>query len=374
MSNHKHRIYSLIAFIVAALLLITGWSWRLPIMAATHSESESFIPTAPFAFGLGTAERDGSAVAQIGFNWMMIYDPPSKRQPVNVLYRVPLTKWSYDEDDYWGYWQFQNDLYDLSGELGHWIEAYQIGNEPNLYVDGWEGPPNAKSYVKTLCMAYDIIKDMDPTAMVISAGLAPVGRVEGDWAGKSGHNYLTQDERAYLRDFFAAGGGDCADAFGYHPLGFSASFEAAPDMDGGTPETNCANGFCFRGVEKIREIVLEQGYGHKSIWATEVGWIRQPTDSGCYEDYSWAGRKWQAVSPETQAANTRGAFDYARSEMPWLGAMFVFNLNFDEAPYYHGCEQMRHYSIQNTPTETTLRSMIDELYPHKYYFPFIPRG
>ena len=374
MLNHKHRFHPAISLLIIMFISASVWGWQQSDYTMALSTSQSFVLPAPFAFGFGTAERDGSAVANIGFNWMMVYDQPSKRQPVNVLYRVPITKWSYDPDLYYSRWQFQETLYSLSGELGGWIEAYEIGNEPNLYVDGWEGPPDAESYVSILCEAYDIIKIMDPSATVVSAGLAPVGRVDGSWNEQNGHNYLVQDEREYLHEFFAAGGGDCADAFGYHPLGFSASFDAKPDVDGGTAETNCANGFCFRGVEKIRSIVEEYGYGHKPIWATEIGWISEPADSDCYDDYSWAGRQWQAVTPEKQAENIRGAFEYAHQEMPWLGAMFVFNLNFDQAPYYHNCEQMRHYSIQNTPTETALREMIDELFPYKQYFPFMPGG
>ena len=363
----------LLALILCAGLLLP---WLQPTAVAGQSVPAPSVATAstpsvtPFAFGAAVAHRDGERVAGMGFNWMLVYDPPHRREPVKVLYRLPLNHWSYNTDDDVSRWQFEDWLYRLVGEHGDWIDAYEIGNEVNLYVNGWEAPPNALRYVETLCTAYHIIKVMDPTALVVSAGLAPVGRVQGNWQGFSGHNYLTQEEREFFRAFLDEDGDECADVFGYHPLGFRADFAAEPDLNGGTPETNCENGFCFRGIEKIREIAVAFGKEQKPIWATEVGWIVEPNDLTCLDDYSWAGRQWQRVSHEKQAENLVGAFTYAHEHWPWLGGIFVFNLNFQEAPYYHACEQMRAYSIQGSATETALRGMIDDLFDF-VHMPFI---
>ena len=45
-----------------------------------------------------------------------------------------------------------------------------------------------------------------------------------------------------------------------------------------TDPRNCDQGFCFRGAEKIYEIMQQQGLGDKKVWATEFGWITQPPD------------------------------------------------------------------------------------------------
>lgn len=360
MFTQRQVTHLLFLLVITLTAFVAHW-----LEAAANSDAPT-TRTTPFGFGLAVAARDGERVQQIGFNWMLVYDPPHRREPVNVLYRVPVHRWSYDPNSIFGRWEFEERLYRLTGEHGDWIEAYEIGNEVNLYVNGWEAPPDAKAYVDLLCTAYHVIKVMDPTATVVSAGLAPVGRVSGNWQGHAGHNYLIQDEREYLREFLAAGGGDCVDTFGYHPLGFSATFDAAPDVDGGTPERNCANGFCFRGIEQIRAIIAASDYANKPVWATEVGWLAEPDDARCLNDYSWAGRTWQRVTRQKQAENMIGAFKHGYTEWPWLGAMFVFNLNFDQAPYYHVCEQMRYYSIQSSATETALQGMMQELFEFVY--------
>ena len=110
-----------------------------------------------------------------------------------------------------------------------------------------------------LCTAYNEIKAVDSEAIVVSAGLAPTGRVTGNWGGHAGHNGLYQDEREFLKEFFDAGGGNCTDAIGYHPYGFSADYDVAPDVPDANPARNCTNGFCFRGTEKIYEIMVQRG-------------------------------------------------------------------------------------------------------------------
>lgn len=341
-------------------------------LGAAHQRSVAAAPQANLAHGVGVAAPDATTVLRMGFDWMAVYDLPNKRYPVNVLYRVPANRWSLDPLDPWASWYFTNHLYQTLLPRRDWIDAYEIGNEVNLYVNGWEGPPDAAAYVALLCLSYHTIKSFDPTATIVSAGLAPVGRIAGRWNTHAGHNYTSQDERVYLHEFIAAGGLDCVDAVGYHPNGFSAKFDAVPDQDGGTPETNCTNGFCFRGVELIYQIIVEQGAGvEKPIWATEVGWIAAPDDATCLTDGSWNGRAWQQVSRQQQAENLVGAFHYATANYPWLQGLFVFNLNFDEALYYHDCEQMRFYSVQSAEAYTALAGLRPQLPGRINYLPII---
>jgi len=139
-------------------------------------------------------------------------------------------------------------------------------------------------------------------------------------------------------------------------MGFRADYDAEPDVDGGTPETDCSDGFCFRGVEKIHEIIQAYGLDDLKIWATEVGWLVEPAEE-CIGHPSWQGRYWQIVSAEKQAENLVGAFSYARFHWPWLETLFVFNLDFVTAPYYDECEQMSHYSVFGRPAADALGAM-----------------
>jgi hypothetical protein len=253
---------------------------------------------------------------------------------------------------------FGDSVQQLAQQQLGFVDAYEIGNEPNLDATyGWTVAPNAADYATLLCEAYGRIKAVDPNAIVVSAGLAPTGRVQGNWNGHPGHNGLFQDEREFFLEFVAAGGGSCLDVVGYHPYGYSADFDAVPDVASGTATENCANGFCFRGAEKIYELMQAHGLGSKKMWATEYGWLTNPP-SHCLSDPSWQGRAWQIVTEQKQADNLVGSFAYATSHWPWMEAMFIFNLNFNTAPWITDeCEQMRFYGVDGRVAEAALTAM-----------------
>lgn len=320
---------------------------------------QSSATAQPFSLGYGfnVAAWDVGKLQEMGFNWMKVFNAPSSKQSVNVLLRVDANSTHFANIA-----GFRNAVRTLAQNNGAYIDAYEIGNEVNLDASyGWTTAPVAAEYVQLLCTAYEEIKLYDPTAVVVSAGLAPTGRVSGNWNGHAGHNGLYQDEREYLREMIAAGAAACLDAVGYHNYGYSADYDITPDTNGGTPPTNCTNGFCFRGAEKIYEIMASNGLGAKEIWTTEFGWLTDPAAEGlgsCKDnDPGWAGRAWQIVTQEKQAYNLAGAYEYAAAHWPWMGAMFVFNLNFNKAGYYDQCEQMRFYSVQDRPAEEALRNI-----------------
>ncbi|MFO7683578.1 MAG: hypothetical protein R6X34_26390 [Chloroflexota bacterium] len=305
-----------------------------------------------FGYGFNVDAWDAARLQEMGFNWMKVFNGPGSRFPINMLMRV-----NASASDYHNLANFGQAIAGLAQSQKGYLDAYEIGNEPNLDAAyGWGATPNAAHYAAVLCEAYGRIKAIDPDAVVVSAGLAPTGRVLGNWEGHAGHNGLYQDEREFLKEFLAAGGGDCLDAVGYHPYGYSADFDAEPDVASADPDRNCVNGFCFRGAEKIYEIMAAHGLGGKKMWATEFGWIVKPPDA-CLNDGSWAGRQWQMVSEAEQAANLVGAYEYAAAHWPWMEAMFVFNLNFNYRSDLPECEQMRYYAVQNRLAEAALRDM-----------------
>ncbi|MFQ5398586.1 MAG: hypothetical protein ACE5E7_03215 [Anaerolineae bacterium] len=333
------------------MLISTLLLFRLT--AATHVDAAQ----SGMGYGFNVAAADTTLIQSIGFDWMKVFAGPGTRLPLNILVRIDA-----NASHMGNLTAFGDSVSQLAQSQGAFIEAYEIGNEPNLDATyGWgygstNVPPNAADYAALLCTAYARIKAIDPTAVVVSAGLAPTGRVSGNWQGHPGHNGLYQDEREFLKEFFAAGGGNCLDGVGYHPYGFSADFDAPPDIWSADPAHNCTNGFCFRGAEKIYALMQTYGLGSKTVWATEFGWITQPP-SHCLSDPGWQGRQWQIVSEQKQADNLAGAYQYAAANWPWMEAMFVFNLNFNTVGWYPECEQMRFYGIEGRPAETALRNM-----------------
>jgi putative hemolysin len=317
----------------------------------TYAINVLLVAQQDFGYGVSVTLPDGEKAAEMELDWIKVYDPPSTRQPTHVLYRAKA-----GASDWYDLNALSARLRGIAQTYGANIDAYEIGNEVNTLTE-WGAPPDASHYVDVLCAARLAILEEDPTAKIISAGLAPTGRVAGSWDGHTGHDGTVQDDREYLPEFLDHGGNLCADAIGYHPMGFSADYAAAPDVDGGTSETDCTDGLCFRSAAKIYEILENRGLAGTKIWATEVGWIREPP-AACLSHPSWQGRQWQIVSPEKQGQNLAGAFSYARQHWPWMEALFVFNLDFSAAPYYPDCEQMRYYSILGTPAETALIRMI----------------
>jgi hypothetical protein len=336
------RITLILTLIVTCLA--APWVSR---MLKTHAAANP----PEFGYGFSQISGDGSHAYQLGFNWIQSYYPPTAPQPTQVLYRVQVGA----GDLSYNAWPFRWRLEYLADRYGSYIDAYEIGNEVNLASE-WGAPPAAADYAALLCIAKEVLQAKDPGARIVSAGLATVGRVAGNWNGHLGHDGSTQDERAYLAEFVENDGHLCADVIGYHPMGFRADYSAAPDASGGTPETDCSNGLCFRSAEKIYEILRAKGVTNPRIWATEVGWIVTPPVE-CQTNPSWNGRTWQAVSPEKQAANLVGAFQYARMHWPWMEAMFVFNLDINRIPYYSACEQMSYYSVTGRPAEISLGAM-----------------
>ena len=349
------------------LLIATGVVARQHVSAnspvlAVRQNSDASVAPPHLGYGFNVADLDQSKLEEMGFDWIKVFGPPGHRMQLNVLQRVDANVQTLQDLG-----RFSAEMQNLAQVYGGNIEAYEIGNEPNLDASyGWYASPNADDYVTVLCTAYDAIKAHDDDSVVVSAGLAPVGRVTGNWHGLKGHNGLFQDEREWFIQFLDAGGAECADVFGYHPYGYRADFDAEPDVYSDDPNERCVNGFCFRGVEKIYDIMVARGVADKQVWATEWGWIIEPPQH-CLNSPTWSGRQWQVISAEKQAENLAGAFQYADANWPWMGPMFVFNLNFNTAGHYDECEQMRFYGVEDRPAEAALRNM-----PKRYASSVVP--
>ena len=217
----------------------------------------------------------------------------------------------------------------LAAHMRGTVAAYELWNEPNLSGEWGNAPPDPARYASLLQASYASIKAADASALVLSAGLATTG-------GDGGITAL--DDCVFLERMYAAGARPHFDALGSHPYGFA-----------NPPETRNANGVTdFRRAEDQRAVMLRHGDGAKKIWATEFGWLIDPTAYGHPEylnDPLWAGRQWQRVSPQTQADYLVRAYQYARANWPWMAAMFLFNLDFSIAPWHPPAEPMRWYAI-----------------------------
>jgi hypothetical protein len=168
---------------------------------------------------------------------------------------------------------------------GDGIHAWEVWNEPNNY-DFWATKTNCDAYTALLKTTYPAIKKVDPTAIVITGGLAPEA---------TDNNNISQMD--FLNCIYRDGGKGYFDAVGDHAYTF-------PTM----PSSNDTNVWAQMSETSpsLRSIMVANGDANKKIWITEFG---APTDGpdpawyvseaqqaqmvtdalGLYKNYSWAG-------------------------------------------------------------------------------------
>lgn len=78
--------------------------------------------------------------------------------------------------------------------------------------------------------------------------------------------------------------------------------------------------FYFRNVENIRAAMEANGMGDHQLWITEFGWATENVTPGYEYGYQ--------VSFEQQAEYIRQSISMTYEQYPWVGAMFIWNLNF----------------------------------------------
>jgi O-antigen ligase len=187
--------------------------------------------------------------------------------------------------------QFANFARSLALRYGDRIDYYQIWDEPNL-GDRWRGEVNPIEYAEMLRQARDAIKQVDPTATIVLAGLAPT--VETSQANLAAW--------LFLRRLYEAGARDLFDVVAGKPYGF----DTAPDDHRIDPYI-----LNFQHLVLLREEMDRHGDAGKALWATQFGWNTAENSA------------WGRVTPDQQRDFTQRAIGFARENWPWLGVMAI---------------------------------------------------
>ena len=160
-------------------------------------------------------------------------------------------------------------------------------------------------------MCYIGVKNADPQALVISAGMAPTG---------TGLPEAMPDDQ-YIEKMYQAGAAPYFDLLGVHAPGYKEPPEISPDE-----AAKLYNGnrfFCFRHVEDIRRIMERYGDADKQVAVLEFGWTTDPVNSA----YSW-----HSVTEQQQADYLVRAYQYAKANWsPWIGPMIALSI---ASPFY----------------------------------------
>lgn len=195
----------------------------------------------------------------------------------------------------------------FAARYGDYIDYYQIWDEPNILL-GWGGlEPRPADYAALLSEAYPAIHAADLHATVIAAALAPTTET----------GPLNVSDILYLRDLYALGAKDYMDAAAAKPIGFNRS-----PLDR-TVDPAVLN---FSRIIALREVMVQNGDGQKTLWASEWGWNSLPTD--------WNGSPsiWENVSENERIEYTLLALERAEREWPWLGGMILSHWQPAAAP------------------------------------------
>ncbi|MBU0490550.1 MAG: beta-galactosidase [Chloroflexi bacterium] len=216
------------------------------------------------------------------------------------------------------------------------VHAVEIWNEPNLARAWGDQRPNAAGYVALLQAGYEAAKRADPNVIVVSAGLSPT-TASGD---------IATPDVEYLRQMYAAGARPYFDVLGVHGAGFKAPPEMSPDEVANNPAYN--NGeqgtgrvYCFRHVEDLRRVMVENSDGNKQIMILEFGW----TSDEINPNYSWF-----RVEEQEKADYIVRAYQWAKTHwQPWIGAMCVIYV----APHWWTPQDEQYWWAITNPDGTT---------------------
>jgi hypothetical protein len=212
------------------------------------------------------------------------------------------------------YQDFADFCYAIASRYKGRIAAYQLWNEPNLRREWGGQPPDPEAYVRLLKTGYEAIKQADPDAIVISAGLAPTTRWDN----------VAMPDTEYLRRMYKAGAKPYFDVLGAHGAGYKAPPEKDPAEVANDPnfynqgDANCPGPpcriYCFRHVEDLHQIMVDNNDGDKQVVVLEFGWTMDPRPDSPYA--------WHGVTEEQQADYLVRAYQYAKQHwQPWIGVM-----------------------------------------------------
>ncbi len=198
------------------------------------------------------------------------------------------------------------------------VQAIEVWNEQNLAVEngGEVVPEGASRYVEMLKEAYTRIKAVDPNVIVVAGALSSTGVTEPA---------IAVDDMTYLKAMYDYNDGEVKNYFdvqGFHPASAANPPDTKyPDDIGNVPGWNDHPTHFFRHIEDVRAAMVDAGVGDKKIWITEMGWATKNNSPG-YEYGEYVSFDQQALYLE--GALFRTVFQYS----DWVGAVFVWNLNF----------------------------------------------
>lgn len=186
----------------------------------------------------------------------------------------------------------------------NYVSAWEIWNEPNS-AGFWAPQPDATAYSRLLTVTAAAIRSVNPSAYIVSAGLAP-----------EPNDGVDINPVYFLQAMCSAGGLQAPDAIGDHPYSFPVLPDYAAIWNAWQQMNNTSPNF--------RSVMTGCGAGSKPIWITEYG---APTDgpgpAATLSNYDLLEHPTH-VDLSLQAAMVTQSVADVKS-YPWVGALFFYS-------------------------------------------------
>jgi hypothetical protein len=169
------------------------------------------------------------------------------------------------------------------------VHHWQIWNEPNI-APNWTPKADPAAYARLLKVASVAIKQVDPEAVVVTAGTSPAVTDASNFAPVR-----------FLQELYAAGAGPYFDAVAHHASTFPAFPSEIHEWSSWWQMTSAS--------PSLRDVMVANGDRTKQIWVTEFS---APTGSD------------RAVTEREQAEMLTEAYTLWGT-YPWAGPLFWYS-------------------------------------------------
>lgn len=183
------------------------------------------------------------------------------------------------------------------------IKVWEIWNEPNMQIF-WYPQANASEYATILKATSAAIKKINPDAIIIVGGLAPVEK------NKKG----SIPPADFLEILYKEDAGNYFDAIAVHPYCYPLSPDSSLDQNG------------WHQLYKVREVMVQNGDKDKKIWITEFGAPTGGKGKVCeINDIPFDWEQGDYMSEEAQLKIFEVALEEWKKE-EWLGPIILYTL------------------------------------------------
>lgn len=188
--------------------------------------------------------------------------------------------------------------------FGNAVAAYEIWNEPNISTF-WQPTPNVAAYTQLLKLAAAAMRSVNPSVVIITAGLSPV-----DTGGGNLHPI------DFIKGIYANGGKDSCTAISHHPYCYPvlptefATYSAWSYMSQTTPTS-------------IRSVMADNGDASKPLWITEMGAPTSGPPTDPVRTCSMPLGAWAIYDQCMQARYLQQVVSVSKT-LTWVGPVFIY--------------------------------------------------